>query len=137
MKRLDTKSLPAFLETADIAVVFFGSADGDATMQQAEEFALLWSDVVTSDLVGVCFGYIDGSANWLAHGLLGVDELPVMLVVRDGKVTHRFEGRCSRGSVMAALRSPTPKRTVWRAPAPWQSGAMIGGALRQFDRHGP
>lgn len=131
MKRLDTKSLPAFLETAGVAVVFFGASDGPATMRQAEEFALLWADVVMHDLVGLRFGYVDGSANWLARGLLGVDQLPAMLIVRDGEVTHRFEGRCGRASVLAALRAPAPRRRAWRAPAPWQTGATIRGA--QFE----
>lgn len=126
MKRLDTKSLLALFETAGVAVVFAGSSDEATNMRQAEEFALLWADVVTNDMIGMQFGYIDGSANPIARDLLDVNGLPAIVVVRNGEVTHRFEGDCRRQDVLAALKSP--RRRAWRAPAPWQTGATIRGA---------
>jgi hypothetical protein len=113
MKRLDTKTLSSFLETAGVAVVMFGAEDGKPTMHMAEEFALLWADVVTSDLAGVFFGYADGSVDPVTRRFMGVNELPALLIVRNGEATHRFEGFCSREAVLAALRHRAPNPPYW------------------------
>src|SRR5262245_31576503 len=105
MKRLTSKTLLPFLESAGIGVVFFGGDEGRPNLRMAEEFAELWADVVTSDLVGIRFGYIDGSAEPLARAFLEVADLPTILILRSGVVTHRFEGRTTHGAVFKALRA--------------------------------
>jgi hypothetical protein len=125
MKRLDSKTLLPFLESAGIGVVFFGAYDGKPSLDMAEEFAQLWADVVTSDLVGVRFGYIDGSAEPAAHIFLEVADLPTILIIRNGVVTHRFEGQTKRRSVLKALKERSWRRNFDDAPAMWHVGARI------------
>jgi hypothetical protein len=67
MKRLDTISLSSLLDSAGIAVVFFSGGDEKATMTQAEQFALLWADTVSSNSPGIRFGYADESVDWLSQ----------------------------------------------------------------------
>jgi hypothetical protein len=122
MKRLDTTSLPSFIETAGVAVVFFG-ADDASSMTMAEEFAQLWADVVTSDLLGVRFGYVDSSVDRISRGQFGVSELPALLIVRNGEVTHRFEGFCSRKAVLATLRYQASAPALW-----WRAMACETGS---------
>jgi hypothetical protein len=117
MKRLDTKTLLPFLESAGIGVVFFGAYDGKSTFHMAEEFAQLWADVVTSELVGIRFGYIDGSAEPAARISLKVAELPTILIIRNGVVTHRFEGRQKRHAILKVLKSRPAFRRYDGAPA--------------------
>lgn len=132
MKRLDTKTLSSFLETAGVAVVMFGAEDGQPTMHMAEEFALLWADVVTSDLAGVRFGYVDATVDAVTRRFLGVNELPAVLVVRNGEATHRFEGFCSRKAVLSALRyrAPTPPYW-WRTMACENDGESVRSESRE------
>ena len=129
MKRLDTKTLSSFLDTAGVAVVMFGAEDGKPTMQLAEEFALLWADVVTSDLAGVRFGYADSSVDAVTRRFMGVNELPALLVVRNGEATHRFESFCSRKAVLAALRHRAPNPPLW-----WRTMACENGPVEANSR---
>jgi hypothetical protein len=125
MKRLDSKTLLPFLESAGIGVVFFGAYDGKPSLDMAEEFAQLWADVVTSDLVGVRFGYIDGEAEPAAHIFLEVAELPTVLIIRNGVVTHRFEGKTKRQTILKALKSRDIYRRFDDAPSRWHIGERI------------
>jgi len=125
MKRLDSKTLLPFLESAGIGVVFFGAYDGKPSLDMAEEFAQLWADVVTSDLVGVRFGYIDGSAEVAAHIYLEVAELPTILIIRNGAVTHRFEGKTKRQTVLKALKERSWRRTFDDTASQWHVGERI------------
>jgi hypothetical protein len=106
MKRLDTKTLPCFLDTSGVAVILVGSEEGLATFEQAGEFALLWADHAADHIIGARFGYIDGAQNPEALTRFKVAELPATLIVRNGLVTHRFYGRCSRHTIAQALRNP-------------------------------
>jgi hypothetical protein len=107
MKRLDSKSLPAFLSSPGVAVVMFGAAVGEATLEQAEQFALLWADHAVSDVPSVRpevrFGYVDGTANWQALEQFDIDKLPATLAVRNGVVTHRLEGLHLRDEIAQTL----------------------------------
>jgi hypothetical protein len=112
MERLDTKTLPRFLETADVAVILFGTNEGQSAFSQAEQFALLWAKTLAGGMSGIRFGYIDGSPS--AGGpTLGIDHLPSTLVVRNGVVTHRFEGFCPYNVIATALASRVPDRCAW------------------------
>lgn len=91
MKRLDTESLPHFLETAGAAVVLLGFDDA-ATMKQAEEFALLWANCREEGLISIQFAYVDGETNRDAWDMLGASRAPCLAIVRQGVVTRRLEG---------------------------------------------
>jgi hypothetical protein len=125
MKRLNSKTLLPFLESAGIGVVFFGAYDGKPSLEMAEEFAQLWADVVTSDLVGVRFGYIDGEAEPAAHIFLEVGDLPSILIIRNGVVTHRFEGKIKRQTILKALKTRDIYRRFDDAPSQWHIGERI------------
>ena len=128
MERLNSKSLPAFLKTAGVAVVMFGAAEVEATLEQAEKFALLWADHVAEHIVGVRFGYIDGTANWEARDMFGVDELPTTLAIRNGAVTHRFEGVHSYSDISLALHPSRPARV--QSHAHWRRHEVAAGSQR-------
>jgi hypothetical protein len=102
MKRLDTKTLPAFLAQAPIAVLFI-SSDSDAVMHQAQNFALLWAQAVVAGLTSVRFAYIDGDANTEICRRFGIAELPTTLVIRGGAVVRRVE--CPSRLSLSALAS--------------------------------
>lgn len=96
--------------------MFFGAADGQATLDQAEQFALLWADDVADSIVGVRFGNIDGAKHWQARWLFAVEELPATLVIRNGVITQRFDGPHLRIEIAQALRTPSVKEMAARLP---------------------
>jgi hypothetical protein len=126
MKRLDTKTLPAFLAHTPIAVLFV-SSNSDSTIDQAEQFALLWMQAVVAGLASVQFAYVDGDANPEVCRRLGVTGLPSTLVLRDGAIARSVE-RPSALSLHALVSSdvmPTAKRP---AAAPQRIPDMLEAA---------
>jgi hypothetical protein len=103
MKRLDTKTLPAFLETSRTAVLLIGSNDGDATLDHAEHFAMLWAQAVIAGLASVRFGYIDGDANPEIRERFDLVKLPSTLLFRNGAIARR--ARCPSTLSLHALIS--------------------------------
>ncbi|MFT3725428.1 MAG: hypothetical protein QM773_17805 [Hyphomonadaceae bacterium] len=128
MKRLDTKSLPHFLDTAGVAVVLLGFDDA-ATMKQAEEFALLWASCQEEGLVGIQFGYVDGETNRDAWDMLGASVAPCLAIVRQGVVTRRLEGHRDHQEIAAIMRQP--------ASFPWrrQRASLSPGRAQEQREH--
>jgi thioredoxin-like negative regulator of GroEL len=100
MERLDEETLAEFLQRGPVAVVLFGAPSGRPTLEQAEQFALLWADHPDS----ACFGYLDALENEAARKSFDIRILPTSLVFRDGVMAARFEGYRTRGAIEAALK---------------------------------
>jgi hypothetical protein len=64
-----------------------------------------------------------------AHIFLEVAELPTILIVRNGAVTHRFEGQTKRQSILKALKSRPERRRFDDTPAQWHIGERIQAPL--------
>ncbi len=90
MKRLGMETIGRFLSEADVAAVMFGAPTGEATMNQAVEFAGAWRRCKE-----VSFGYVDAFEEVALARSLAIRVLPTTLVVRNGKIVERYEGRHS------------------------------------------
>ena len=90
MKRLSAETFSSFISEGDIAAVMFGSPTGEATMEQAIEFADTWKR-----RRDVGFGYVDAFEQVALTRSFSIRVLPTTLVLRDGKVVARYEGRHS------------------------------------------
>jgi hypothetical protein len=88
MKRLDTKTLPAFLASPGLAVMLVSTEDA-AVDAHAYDFTRLWTACVESGRDNISFGYVDVTSTPAARRLAGVSPLPVILVLRDGEVVCR------------------------------------------------
>jgi thioredoxin-like negative regulator of GroEL len=101
MQRLNTNTVQRFVREAELAVVMFGSPDSQATMAQAVEFALAWAD--NGDAAQ--FGYVDAFENIAAARAFGIRLLPTTLIVRDGAIAAKLEGRQPSLRIESALRT--------------------------------
>lgn len=99
MKRLNTRTLEAFLHDDRPAVLLVGDTEGRATMAQAVEFALLWAECGAA----VRFAYIDAAESPAAAHQLRIRSLPTTLVLQDGLERVRFEGVHARASIEDAF----------------------------------
>jgi hypothetical protein len=88
MKRLDTNTLPAFLESSGLAVMLVGAEEAPIDAH-AYDFARLWAACVESGRHDIRFGYVDVTSTPGAHTLAGTAPLPVILMLNDGQVVCR------------------------------------------------
>jgi hypothetical protein len=100
MQRLNTASLNDFLSEPGVSAVMFGATRGEATMDQATEFAEAWLECHDE----ANFGYVDAFANVAAARSYAVRVLPTTMIVRDGEIIAWIEGRCSSIRVSQAIR---------------------------------
>lgn len=90
MKRLSLETFNSFVEGANIVAVMFGAPAGDATKEQAIEFADTWRK-----RRDVGFGYVDAFEQIALARSFSIRVLPTTLVLRNGKVVAKYEGRHS------------------------------------------
>lgn len=88
MKRLDTKTLPAFLASSGLAVMLVSTED-TLLDTHAYDFARLWAACVESGRDDIRFGYVDASGTPAARKLACGSPLPVILLIHDGQVACR------------------------------------------------
>jgi thioredoxin-like negative regulator of GroEL len=90
MKRLSSETFGSFISEAATAAVMFGSPTGDATMDQAIEFVDAWER-----RRDVGFGYVDAFEQIALARSFSIRVLPTTLVLRQGEIVARYEGRHS------------------------------------------
>lgn len=101
MQRLNTDTLSDFLSDPGVSVVMFGAPQGEATMDQAVQFAEAWLDCHDE----ADFGYVDAFENVSAARDYSVRVLPTTMVVANGEVTAWIEGRHSSIRIAQAIRN--------------------------------
>jgi Hydrogenase-1 expression protein HyaE len=108
MQRLNTATLSDFLSEPGVSAVMFGAPNGEATMDQAVQFAEAWLECHDE----ASFGYIDAFENVAAARTYAVRVLPTTMIVRDGDIVAWIEGRCSSiriaQSIAGACRAHHP-----------------------------
>lgn len=90
MKRLSQQNFRAFTHHSETSAVLFGSPHGDATLDQAVEFAAAWVRCRS-----IAFGYVDALEQVYLAKLFAIRVLPTTLLLRRGRVIARWEGRQS------------------------------------------
>ena len=108
MQRLDENTVHGFVRDAEIAALMFGSPESEVTMAQAIEFALAWADSSGS----AAFGYVDAFESIPAARAFGVRLLPTTLIVSDGQVVAKLEGRQPSLTIEMALRKAQDRRPI-------------------------
>lgn len=99
MQRLNTATLSDFVGEPGVSAVMFGAPHGEATMDQATQFAEAWLDRHDE----ASFGYIDAFANVAAARAYAVRVLPTTIIVSDGEIVAWIEGRCSSTRIAQAI----------------------------------
>jgi thioredoxin-like negative regulator of GroEL len=84
-----------------MALVLFGATLGRPTLDQANEFALLWSE----QRFDVRYGYIDAISNEDTRRALDVRRLPTTILFQDGVPVHRFRGLHHRFRLESVIQS--------------------------------
>ncbi len=74
MKRLDTKTLPAFLASSGLAVMLISTEDAPLDAH-AHDFARLWTACAASGRDDISFGYVDVISTPAARALEALDRL--------------------------------------------------------------
>lgn len=103
MQRLNTATLSDFVGEPGVSAVMFGAPHGEATMDQAVQFAEAWLDRHNE----ASFGYIDAFENVAAARTYAVRVLPSTMIISDGEIIAWIEGRCSSiriGQAIAGAR---------------------------------
>lgn len=108
MKRLTPSTLEAFLRDSETAVLMFGATNGEATMAQAEQFAIAWAEHRSE----AGFGYVDAFAHAKSARTFSIRVLPTILVLRGGVVLARLEGRCASYRITAAICAAKQRRAA-------------------------
>jgi hypothetical protein len=101
MQKLNNDTLQSFIAEPGTAAIMFGAPTGEATMDQAIEFADAWLDCHDD----ASFGYIDAFTNVAAARAYAVRVLPTTMITRDGEVVAWIEGRHASTRVAAEIRS--------------------------------
>lgn len=91
MQRLNNDTLQSFVNERGVTAIMFGATDGEATMNQAIDFADAWLDCHDE----AHFGYIDALKNVAAARAYAVRVLPTTMIARDGEIIAWIEGRAS------------------------------------------
>jgi hypothetical protein len=99
MQRLNTATLNDFLSEPGVTAIMFGAPHGEATMDQAAQFAEAWLERHDD----ANFGYVDAFENVAAARTYAVRILPTTMIVNDGEVVAWIEGRCSSIRVAQAI----------------------------------
>lgn len=110
MQRLTAATLPALIAEAQTAVILFGSPEGETTRDQAYDFADAWFEKRHH----AHFGYVDAFENVGAARAHGIRVLPTTLILRDGALIAKLEGKQSASRIVAAIA---------RGDAPHQAAA--------------
>lgn len=103
MKRLTTDNLNAFVRDSEFAVLMFGAPVGEATMDQAIEFADAWAEHRSE----ADFGYVDAFEHVALARSLRVRVLPTILVFHRNHEIARLEGRHTAARIASAISAPT------------------------------
>lgn len=101
MQRLNTATLNAFLSEPGVSATMFGAPQGEATLDQAVQFAEAWLECHDE----ASFGYVDAFANVAAARSYAVRVLPTTMIVSDGEIVAWIEGRCSSIRIAQAIAS--------------------------------
>lgn len=101
MQRLNIATLSDFLSEHGVSAVMFGAPNGEATMDQAVQFAESWLECHDE----ASFGYIDAFENVAAARTYAVRVLPTTMIVNDGEIVAWIEGRCSSIRIAQAIAS--------------------------------
>lgn len=101
MQRLNNTTLNAFLNEPGVSAVMFGAPHGEATMDQATEFAEAWLECHDE----ANFGYVDAFANVAAARSYAVRVLPTTMIVSNGEIVAWIEGRHSSIRIAQAIRN--------------------------------
>ena len=101
MHRLTQMTINDFVRERDVAVIMFGAPEGEATMEQALEFAEVWADHAGK----AAFGYVDAFEHVTPARTYGIRVLPTTLVLSRGKAVAKLEGRHPALRIGAALSS--------------------------------
>ncbi len=99
MQRLNTATLSDFVSERGVGAVMFGAPNGEATCDQAVQFAEAWLD--RHDVAS--FGYVDAFENVAAARTHAVRVLPTTMIVSDGEIVAWIEGRCSSIRIIQAI----------------------------------
>lgn len=100
MQKLNNDTLQSFVSEPGVSAIMFGAPSGEATMNQALEFAEAW--LACHDDAN--FGYIDAFANVAAARAYAVRVLPTTMIVRAGEVIAWIEGRHASPRITAEIR---------------------------------
>jgi hypothetical protein len=99
MQRLNTATLSDFVSERGVGAVMFGAPHGEATMDQAVQFAEAWLECHDE----ASFGYIDAFENVTAARTYAVRVLPTTMIVSNGEIVAWIEGRCSSIRIAQAI----------------------------------
>jgi hypothetical protein len=100
MQKLNNDTLQGFVSEPGVSAIMFGAPTGEATMDQAVEFAEAWLDCHDD----ASFGYIDAFDNVAAARAYAVRVLPTTMIVREGEVIAWIEGRHASPRITAAIK---------------------------------
>lgn len=84
----------AFTARRGVSAVLFVAPPGEASMEQAIDFAATWASHP-----GTAFGYVDAFQDVALSRYFEIRVLPTTLVLRDGEEVVRLEGRHSALSI--------------------------------------
>lgn len=101
MQRLNNTTLDNFLNQPGVNAVMFGAPRGEATTDQAVQFADAWLECHDD----ADFGYIDAFANVSSARDYAVRVLPTTMIAANGEVIAWIEGRCSSTRIEQAIRA--------------------------------
>ena len=101
MQRLNTATLNDFLSEPGVSAIMFGAPHGEASMDQAVQFAEAWLECHDE----ANFGYVDAFENVAAARSYSVRVLPTTMITRNGEIVAWIEGRHSSIRIVQALRS--------------------------------
>ncbi len=101
MQRLNNDTLNAFINERGVTAVMFGAPTGEATMDQAVQFADAWLECHDE----AHFGYVDAFANVAAARAFAVRVLPTTMIAREGEIIAWIEGRHSSVRIAQAVRN--------------------------------
>ena len=99
MQRLNTTTLSDFLSKPGVGAIMFGAPHGEATRDQAIQFAEAWLECHDH----ARFGYVDAFENVEAARSYAVRVLPTTMIVRNGEIVAWIEGRSSSIRVAQAI----------------------------------
>lgn len=101
MQRLNTTLINDFVHEPGVTAILFGAPHGEASLDQAVQFAEAWLDCHDE----AHFGYVDAFENVAAARAYAVRVLPTTMIARDGEIIAWIEGRHSSTRIAQAIRS--------------------------------
>jgi hypothetical protein len=108
MQRLNTATLSDFLGEPGVAAVMFGAPEGEASMDQAVQFAEAWLHCHDE----ASFGYIDAFENVATARAYALRVLPTTMITRDGEIMAWIEGRHASTVIAATIGSVARSNAV-------------------------